>query len=155
MSGWTARIRAGAGPLALLAALALAAGVLVVGTPRAVNELTDVGLRHDISQLAYTARDLTFRGEKADDADWGPQQRLQEQQAALQPALRDRIVQSWWAASTQLEKSPVRGPACPRARSGTPRRCSPSAVAAGWRNGSTWWTAVSRRPRPAGRSRSC
>ncbi|WP_344350733.1 hypothetical protein, partial [Catellatospora coxensis] len=113
MSGWTARIRAGAGPLALLAALALAAGVLVVGTPRAVNELTDVGLRHDISQLAYTARDLTFRGEKADDADWGPQQRLQEQQAALQPALRDRIVQSWWAASTQLEKSPVRGTGLP------------------------------------------
>ncbi len=113
MKGWIARVRAGAGPLALLGVLTLAAGLLVLGAPRVANQLTDEGLRNDISGLSYTSRDLTFRGVKAPNANWDPAQRLEQQKWLLYPALNQRIQQSWWAAATSPEESFVRGTGLP------------------------------------------
>ncbi|MEV4410586.1 FtsX-like permease family protein [Catellatospora sp. NPDC049609] len=113
MKGWIARVRAGAGPLALLGVLTLAAGTLVVGAPRIANKLTDEGLRNEISQLSYTSRDLTYRGPKPEDATWTPGRRLEDQKTVFYPALRERVERSWWAASTVPEQSPVRGTGLP------------------------------------------
>ncbi|MEU8081905.1 hypothetical protein AB0B31_41380, partial [Catellatospora citrea] len=113
MKGWIARVRATAGPLALLGTLTLLAGILVVGAPRMANRLTDAGLRNDISQLSYTARDLTYRGVKDITANWRPADKLKDQRALLYPAVQERIEQSWWAASTTLEESWVTGTPLP------------------------------------------
>lgn len=113
MKGWIARVRATAGPLALLGTLTLLAGLLVVGAPRVANRLTDEGLRNDISQLSYTSRDLTYRGVKDPGANWRPADKLGQQQAVLYPALRDRVEKAWWAASTTPEESWVTGTPLP------------------------------------------
>ncbi|WP_155369090.1 FtsX-like permease family protein [Catellatospora vulcania] len=113
MKGWIARVRATAGPLALLGMLTVLAGVLVVGAPRVANRLTDEGLRNDISQLGYTARDLTYRGHKDLGDSWAPDSRLTQQRAVFYPALRERVEQSWWAASTPLDQSGITGTGLP------------------------------------------
>ncbi|WP_144123175.1 FtsX-like permease family protein [Catellatospora sichuanensis] len=113
MKGWIARVRATAGPLALLGTLTLLAGILVVGAPRVANRLTDAGLRNDISQLSYTARDLTYRGIKDKGANWQPADRLKQQQAVFYPALRERVERSWWSASTTLDESRITGTGLP------------------------------------------
>ncbi|BCJ71955.1 membrane protein [Catellatospora sp. IY07-71] len=113
MKGWIARVRAGAGPLALLGVLTLAAGLLALGAPRVANQLTDDGLRNDVSPLSYTSRDLTYRATKPENANWDPQRRLEQQQAVLYPALRERVTQSWWALATVQDESFVRGTGLP------------------------------------------
>ena len=56
------RLRAYAGHWALLAALALIAGLLGAGVPRLADEFTDRGLRGDVARLPSTLRDVTYRG---------------------------------------------------------------------------------------------
>ncbi|WP_203832389.1 hypothetical protein, partial [Catellatospora citrea] len=115
---WIARVRATAGPLALLGTLTLLAGILVVGAPRMANRLTDAGLRNDISQLSYTARDLTYRGVKELGDNWRPGPRMVDQQELFYPALRERIGASWWAVTTTLDESWVTGTGLPAKRDG-------------------------------------
>ncbi|WP_191844418.1 hypothetical protein, partial [Catellatospora chokoriensis] len=118
MKRWIARVRATTGPLALLGTLTLLAGILVVGAPRMANRLTDAGLRNDISQLSYTARDLTYRGVKEQGDNWRPGGRLVDQEELFYPALRERIEASWWAVTTSIEKSWVTGTGLPAKRDG-------------------------------------
>lgn len=118
MKRWIARVRTTAGPLALLGTLTLLAGILVVGAPRMANRLTDAGLRNDISQLSYTARDLTYRGVKEQTDTWRPGPKLVDQQEVFYPALRERIQSSWWAATTTVEESWVTGTGLPAKRDG-------------------------------------
>ncbi|GAA2388195.1 hypothetical protein Cme02nite_23140 [Catellatospora methionotrophica] len=113
MKGWIARVRTTAGPLALLGTLALLAGILVVGAPRVANRLTDEGLRNDISQLAYTARDLTYRGPRDKGANWRPADRLKAQQKVFYPTLNERVEASWWAATSSQDESWVTGTGLP------------------------------------------
>jgi putative ABC transport system permease protein len=63
------RVRAFAGQLALLAALAVVAALLVTGVPRVANGYTDAGLRADLAGLPYTVRDLTLTGPPAPSPD--------------------------------------------------------------------------------------
>ncbi|MFY1688685.1 ABC transporter permease [Plantactinospora sp. WMMB782] len=54
------RARVFAGYLGLLGMLGLVAALLVTGAPRLANEFADDGLRHDVRDLPYQVRDLTF-----------------------------------------------------------------------------------------------
>ncbi|GAB3965722.1 FtsX-like permease family protein [Plantactinospora veratri] len=54
------RARIFAGYLGLLGVLGLVAALLVTGAPRLANEFADDGMRHDVRELPYQVRDLTF-----------------------------------------------------------------------------------------------
>ncbi|AVT40166.1 permease [Plantactinospora sp. BB1] len=54
------RARVFAGYLGLLGVLGLVAALLVTGAPRLANEFADDGMRHDVRELPYQVRDLTF-----------------------------------------------------------------------------------------------
>ncbi|MEU8008045.1 FtsX-like permease family protein, partial [Catellatospora sp. NPDC049111] len=114
MKGWISRARTTAGPTLLLCVLTMLAAALVIGAPRAANRLTDDALHHELSQLGYASRDLTFRGAEPTGAGgWTPQAQLADHQNKLAPVLRDRIEHSWWSMSTPLESSPVTGTGLP------------------------------------------
>lgn len=63
MSAVLRRLRAYPGHWALLAALALVAGLLAAGLPRLAAEFTDRGLRGDVARLPHALRDITYRGD--------------------------------------------------------------------------------------------
>ena len=95
------RLRAGAGYLALLAALGLVAASLVSAVPRLANAFTDDGLRADVSGLRHEARDLTFRARPELDRKVtvaGPENRLPAYQENLPGPLPGAIGPRWFAA---------------------------------------------------------
>ena len=99
------RVRAFAGPLGLLAALALVAALLVGGVPRLANGYTDAGLRADVARLPYTARDLTFGSlpvrfpaDPRDDRILDGAQRLESYRQRLAAPLPALVSDQWYTA---------------------------------------------------------
>ncbi|MEQ4300797.1 FtsX-like permease family protein [Plantactinospora sp. B6F1] len=94
------RARIFAGYLGLLGVLGLVAALLVTGAPRLANEFADDGMRHDVRELPYQVRDLTFtasmRAVQGPDAAVaaGWLDRLREQLPGPLPGL---VGQQWFA----------------------------------------------------------
>ncbi|WP_033342031.1 FtsX-like permease family protein [Catenuloplanes japonicus] len=95
------RVRAGAGPLALLAALCLLATFLMTGLVRTVDDRTDAGLRQDLAALPPIVRDLRFvheRGPTEGVHVSAARDRLAPIRASLPAPLRDAVGEGWSGA---------------------------------------------------------
>ncbi|MBV1852051.1 FtsX-like permease family protein [Catellatospora tritici] len=99
-------MRASLGQLVLLGLLTAVAGVLVIGTPRIANGLTDEALRDRVASLPYLVKDLNYRGGyPVNRSTRTMPNRLQSQRDVLYPDLRNRISESWWTVYTDLDES--------------------------------------------------
>lgn len=102
-----ARIRAWAGQLILIATLTLVAGALLIGAPRAANQLEDKALRARIESLPQKVKDITFRSAQGDQnfTPMHAEARLEEQRAALGATLAQHIEQSWFGVTVPVEST--------------------------------------------------
>ena len=105
------RLRAYPGHWALLAALALIAGLLAAGLPRLAGEFTDRGLRGDVESLPHTVRDVTYRSDPRMSIPPGAAlAALPEIGAALPAPLPGLIGDSWASAQVGPKALTATGP---------------------------------------------
>jgi hypothetical protein len=113
------RVRAFAGQLGLLAALAFVAALLAAGAPRVANGLADEGLRQDIRRLAYPVRDLTYASRPDEPGEAGAE-RLDTYADRLPQPLPGLVGERWFDARVGPQglalsgAAPFRGSCPPR-----------------------------------------